>query len=281
MQQIKYLNDKVIKKALAKENKDIRNYMARIISDVTNIPYEDLENNLELVYPEVGYNSNLVNSEVDLIFKNEVLYFNFEINYGSSTILKIKNLSYLFQLSLRQVKKWSDYAFIHPVIQININSYDPYGYGDFLYESQMMVKKYQIVHNEQLTIYDINLAYFKKIDYNEIKKESLLKDLAFLVIEDERFLNKLYEGDKIMDSVQREMKGLMEEVDGILYYDEVKLQKAIEKEMAEKGLREGIKQANRDTAISLLKLKVNSIEQIAQVTHLTVEEVQELESSIQ
>ncbi len=179
------------------------------------------------------------------------------------------------------MKKWSDYAFIHPVIQININSYDHYGYGDFLYESQMMVKKYQIVHNEQITIYDINLAYFKKIDYNEIKKESLLKDLAFLVIEDERFLNKLYEGDKIMDSVQREMKGLMEEVDGILYYDEVKLQKAIEKEMAEKGLREGIKQANRDTAISLLKLKVNSIEQIAQVTHLTVEEVQELESSIQ
>ena len=208
MQEIKYLNDKVIKKALARENRDIRNYIARIISDITRIPYENLEDNSELVYPEVGFNSNLVNSEVDLIYKNEVLYFNFEINYGSSTTLKIKNLSYLFQLSLRQVKKWRDYSFINPVIQININSYDPYGYGDFLYESQMMVKKYHIVHNDQITIYDINLAYFKKIDFNEIKKEGLLKDLTFLVIEDERFLSELYEGDKIMNSVQREMKGL-------------------------------------------------------------------------
>lgn len=43
----------------------------------------------------------------------------------------------------------------------------------------------------------------KKIDYNEIKKESLLKDLAFLVIEDERFLNKLYERDRVMDSAKR------------------------------------------------------------------------------
>ena len=104
MQNIKYLNDKVIKKALAKENKDIRNYIARIISDTTHIPYETLENNLELVYPEVGYNSHLVGSEVDLIFKDKTIYFNIEINYGSSTTLKIKNLSYVFQLSLRQVK---------------------------------------------------------------------------------------------------------------------------------------------------------------------------------
>lgn len=71
MKEIKYLNDKVIKKALAKENKEIRNYIARIISDITSIPYKELEDKLELVYPEVGVNSHLVNSEVDLLFKNE------------------------------------------------------------------------------------------------------------------------------------------------------------------------------------------------------------------
>lgn len=82
MKNIKYLNDKIIKKALAKENKDIRNYVAKIISDTTHIPYESLENNLELIYPEVGYNSHIVNSEVDLLFKEENMYFNVEINYG-------------------------------------------------------------------------------------------------------------------------------------------------------------------------------------------------------
>ena len=63
------------------------------------------------------------------------------------------------------------------------------------------------MHNEQITIYDINLSYFKKIGYTEIEKESLLKDLAFLVVEDKSLLEKLYRGDKIMDSVQREMEG--------------------------------------------------------------------------
>lgn len=212
---------------------------------------------------------------------------------GSSTTLKIKNLSYVFQLSLRQVKTWKDYQNMRKVIQININSYDPYGYGDFLYESQMMVKKYNIVHNDQVTIYDINLSYFKKIDYNEIEKQNLLKDLAFLVIEDDRILNKLYKGDKMMDSVKREMKGLMEEIDGILYYDEAKLQKAIEKEMAEKGraegleqgLKEGLEQGRKENsyeiAKNLLALGVNTMEQIAEVTGLPLEEVKKIKENNQ
>lgn len=45
-----------------------------------------------------------------------------------------------------------------------------------------------------IKIYDINLAYYEKVGYNEIKKEALLKDLAFLIIEDEDFLNQLYKG---------------------------------------------------------------------------------------
>lgn len=83
------------------------------------------------------------------------------------------------------------------------------------------------------------------------------------------------------------MKGLMEEVDGILYYDEVKLQKAIEKEMAEKGLqeglkqgrKEGLKQANKDTAKALLKMDILTIEQIAEATTLSIREVKEMQDN--
>lgn len=62
-----------------------------------------------------------------------------------------------------------------------INSYDPYGYGEFLYEFQMIVKKHNIVHNGQVTIYDIHLSYFKKINYKEIlrKKSNLLLFFGF------------------------------------------------------------------------------------------------------
>ena len=69
MCKIKYLNDEVIKKALAKDNPVIRKYVARLISDTTGIPYEEIEGKLELLYPEVSVNKNVVNSEVDLVFK--------------------------------------------------------------------------------------------------------------------------------------------------------------------------------------------------------------------
>lgn len=79
------------------------------------------------MYPEVSYSSHLVNSEVDLLFKNENIYFNLEINYGSSNTLKIKNLSYTFQMSLRQLKSYKKYENVKRIVQININSYDPHG----------------------------------------------------------------------------------------------------------------------------------------------------------
>ena len=140
------------------------------------------------------------------------------------------------------------------------------------------------MHNEQITIYDINLSYFKKIGYTEIEKESLLKDLAFLVVEDKSLLEKLYRGDKIMDSVQRKMEGLMEEVDGILYYDEVKLQQCIEKEMCEKGLAEGRKEGRAEgeqrkaleTAKKLVAMQVLTEEQIKEATGLSLEEIHAL-----
>ena len=48
-----------------------------------------------------------------------------------------------------------------------INSYDPY-------EFQMIVKKHNIVHNGQVTIYDIHFSYFKKIDYKEILRKKVI-----------------------------------------------------------------------------------------------------------
>lgn len=175
---------------------------------------------------------------------------------------------------MRQLKSYKEYENIKRIIQININSYDSYGYGDFVYESGLMLKKYNIEYSNLITIYEINLAYYKNIDYNKIEK-GLLKDLALLVIEDKEVLSKLYKGDYIMAEVQKEMKGLVEEVDGVLYYDEEKLQKAIEHEMTEKGLRQG----REETAKALLTMGILSIEQIAEVTKLSVEEIEKLKEN--
>lgn len=122
------------------------------------------------MYPEVSVSHEVVNSETDLIFKEGKMYFNIEINYGRSGVLRRKNMSYTFQLALRDIKKAKEYKKENQVIQININSFDPYGYGDLVYESGMMVKKYNIEYSEVIKIYEINLEYYKKIAYNYIER---------------------------------------------------------------------------------------------------------------
>lgn len=273
MCEIKYLNDTVIKKALAKDNPSIRKYIARLISDTTGISYEALENNLELVYPEVSVNKNLVNSEVDLVFKHECVYFNIEVNYGRSKTLRNKNFTYTLQLALRDIKSAKEYRKMHRVNQININAFDPYGYGELTYELVMMEKKYHFIHNEQIKIYDINLEYFKKIPYNEIEREKLLKDLALFVVEEESILSNLYKGDKVMEETKKEMDNYLKEFDSILFYDKEDLQRQIEEEMREEGERK----SKLEIAKSLLVMGVNTIEQIAEATGLSMEEVKELQ----
>ena len=78
--ELKFLNDKVIKKVLSFENQDIRNYIARIIAHTTNIPYECLKDNLVPVYPEFGSNAHIVNSTGDLPFFDGNVYFGIEVN---------------------------------------------------------------------------------------------------------------------------------------------------------------------------------------------------------
>ena len=291
MCKIKYLNDEVIKKALAKDNPVIRKYVARLISDTTGILYEEIEGKLELLYPEVSVNKNVVNSEVDLVFKEGYTYFNIEINYGRSSSLKNKNYTYALQLGLRDIKNAKEYNKGNKVVQININAFDPYGYGELVYKSRMLVEKYNIIHNDLITIYDLNLDYFEKIPYNEIERERLLKDLAIFVVEEKEVLSNLYEGDKIMEEMKQEMDHYLNPLDSILFYNKEDLQRQIEEEMTEKGWNKGHQDGFQDgfqdgemkskieIAKSLLSMGVGSMEQIATATGLSVEEIEELKEN--
>ena len=72
----------------------------------------------------------------------------------------------------------------------------------------------------------------------------------------------------------------MEEVDGLLYYDEVKLQQCIEKEMREKGLAEGRAEKEQRKVLAsakkLVAMQVLTEEQIKEATGLSLEEIHAL-----
>ena len=52
MKEIKFINDKIVKKILTSEKSENREYLARIISAVTGIDKDILINNIKLVTSE-------------------------------------------------------------------------------------------------------------------------------------------------------------------------------------------------------------------------------------
>ena len=286
--ELKFLNDKVIKKVLSYENKDIRNYIARIIAHTTNIPYECLKDNLVPVHPEFGSNAHIVNSTGDLPFFDGNVYFGIEVNYSRSHTTKRKSLTYGYQLTLRQLANSENYKDLKPITIININARDGvYGLGEFVYETILMEKKYHREYTDLIKIYDINLSYFKKVDYNRIN-DGLLKDLALFVIEDEKILKRIYEGDREVKMVKKNLENFVKQFDEAFYCSEEELQRQIDEEMKEEGFNEGYnngfnngfdkgsKEEKIHIAKSLLKMEGISKEQISKATGLKIEEISEL-----
>ena len=242
MKEIKFINDKVVKKILNSEDAENKEYLIRIISGVTGIDINLLRDNIKLVTNEIGSNINNVNSLVDTIYNDSLEYINIEINYNYSKSLIVKNNIYVYHMILRQVKKSTDYDNISPVIQININGYDLFKKGEFIYKSEMREVKFNEKRDEMITIYDINLDYLRNIDYNKIKKGTIYnleKILYIFVCDNKKLLDYVYEGDVIMNKVRDDFDVITYETDSILYYNPEDLYDSETKEKIREACRKG------------------------------------------
>ena len=258
-----FINDKVIKKILNSERKECREYLARIIGGVLNIDAQSIKDNIELIEPDISSNINCVDSKVDSIYKLNDKYINIEINYNNKRIVTIKNNIYLYNMILRQIGRSREYKNIKSVIQININNYDMFKEGRFLYESMLREKTSGKVRDEMITVYDINLDYLKKIDYTEIIEGdyNLEKILYIFINNDKNILDYIYKGDIVMEKVREDFDHIKRTLDELLYYDPVDLERQAdeyEREMArkeglEQGLKEGKEQGLREGKEQVLK----------------------------
>ena len=269
-----FINDRVVKKLLNSENKECREYLSRIISGVLKVDVEEILENIELIEPEVGSNINSVNSIVDVIYKSDNKYFNIEINYNNKRLVTVKNNIYLYNMVLRQVKTTKDYSKVLPVIQININNYDLFNEGKFIYESKMIEKETKKERDEMITIYDINLDYLKKIDYTKIIERgyNLEKILYIFICNEKEELDYIYKGDKVMEKVREGFDKITSALDEMLWYDPEELNRLAdeyEREMARKegrqeGIEEGLVEGKKSIVQVLLK-KNKSIKEISEL----------------
>ena len=265
------LKDKVVKKLLNSENPTCREYLVRLISASTGISVKLLRNNIELVTPNINSNSNYVNSVSDVMVKDNENYYNIEINYNNVPIAIVKNNIYMYNSILRQVHKSDDYKNVKGVIQININNYDLFSKGEFVYDSMMIEKKHHIVRDNMLRVIDINLDFLSNIDYNEIKKGNkynLEKLLYFFVCNDKKLLDNIYNGNGLMRNISKIFNIDIEDLDKQLYYDYDEYMKEVSYEQGE-----------IDKQKSIIKNMLNKNypkEEILELTNLKEEELNKI-----
>ena len=269
------LKDKVVKKLLNSENPTCREYLVRLISASTGISVKLLRNNIELITPNINSNSNYVNSVSDVMVKDNENYYNIEINYNNVPIAIVKNNIYMYNSILRQVHKSDDYKNVKGVIQININNYDLFGKGEFVYDSMMIEKKHNIVRDNMLRVIDINLDFLSNIDYNKIKKGNeynLEKLLYFFVCNDKKLLDNIYNGNGLMRDISKIFNIDIEDLDKQLYYDYDEYMKEVS---YEQGEIDGILKNQKEIIKNMLN-KNYPKKEIMELTNLKEEELNKI-----
>ena len=239
-----FINDRAAKLLLTDIN--LRDYVCLIISKLLKLNYEYVKNNLELVHNGVNENQNIKGKDTDALFENDYSVINFEFNTEYKSAYIVKNNMYVFHLYGGQLKPGEKENKIKSIYQLNVNNFDIYQKGEFIYKTQLCETTYHCIRDNNLVIYDINMDFLKKLSYNEIDgmpSDSLEK--LFLIFYNREDFNyeQFYDSNPIMERVIKRLEEMWESFDDMLYYDVEKIRKAaddeaiketIEKQVAEK-----------------------------------------------
>lgn len=216
-------------------------YIRRIFSNPINKDYItklflalENDNNIEvlevvdfkILNNELNNYSDLSNRVTDSYFKvntnKGLILLNTEFNSQRTRKSYLKNHVYIFHMLLKIFDEETNESY-YKAVQLNINNYDRYRKGKFIYKEEL-IRKYDNDEEYVLTIYDINVAILRNLSYDDIRKLDRLgaKYLSLIFISNDK---KLFEGDEMMLRIVKELNELSKTLDELLYYDPVKFKK--------------------------------------------------------
>lgn len=279
-----FINDRAAKLLLTDIN--LRDYVCLIISKLLKLNYNYVKDNLELVHNGVNKNQNIKGKDTDALFENDYSVINFEFNTEYKSAYIIKNNMYVFHLYLRQLKPGEKENKIKPVYQINVNNYDIYKKGEFIYKTQLCETTYHCVRDNNLVIYDINMDFLKKLSYNEIDgmpSDSLEK--LFLVFYNREDINyeQFYNGNPLMERVVKRLEEMWKDFDDMLYYDAEELRKQVDDRLRKERDAEIEKEVtNKVTEVIALKMIKDGLskQQVINYLQITEEEYETLKRKV-
>ena len=198
-----------------------------------------------------------------------------EMNQTESTNMFEKNTEYVFskivETTPSKVKRYPK------IILINIDNFNKYNTEEPILEFKIQDNKGHIESELYQSIHFI-IANAKNSTYNI--DEELKKFARFLkqntTVEE---LENEFKGDEKFMAAIRTVKDLSLDPEFSVYYDIEEAHKWDIEDAKLTGKEEGIEQANIETIKNLLNMNVLSIEQIAEATQLSVEEVKKIQSS--
>ena len=254
--------------------KSVKEFLADIIYEVIGIPKEEVLKGtiINSEYPILNINEKRRTS--DLIIELEDSVINLEMNNYYYKKLNKRNDIYLFKIVSLSDKSVT--------IQININN--------FWSKDGQVVKRYTLKDDEGkeedeigLIKYDIYLENIKEKYYNNDKLTKLEKYMLMLKLRKREELLEVSKGDKSMSEVYKKLDDLSKDKYYALLYDEeekkVYENKCILEDAIEDSYSSGLNHGVSNIAKNLLR-KNMSIEDISDVTGLTIEEINNLRENI-
>ena len=223
-------------------DKNIKAIGAKIITNEIN-NYKDAKERITDAIMEVETTKG-----IDLV--------NFEVNAFKSDKIIRKNLSYVCHMVIRMIDENTG-EYYNKVVQVNINNFDRFGQGKFVYKSELFPNG-----EELLVIYDINVALLSKMSYDDYRKFNKLSTEYLSII----FTNndeKIFKGNKMIMKIVKELEDMSKSLDEMLYYNPEEFLKEaaldaitddMKKEAAQKSVTEEMKkEAARESVTDEMK----------------------------
>ena len=273
----KFFLREVISKKLFKNKSIGKELSSIIISDVLGIDYETIYNNISISSEEIAFSALTVNSTADVVLndKKDKMIIDIEINGYNGKHKENQTISYVCQLFLSQLRTHKDYLNVNKVLQINIDTDDFLGYNEFIYEIYLMDTKHHQIANDNIQIYHLNLDYLRKLDYNIIKENELMKTLYFFICGEDELSKVRRNGDEFMKKVAEEVMKIAGKEKVIPYMSEEEMREFDKAYYSDLAREEGREERTNEMIISLYHNGV-SLDIISKSSGLSIEEIEKI-----
>ena len=269
----------------------LKYYVSAIVSDILNLEYDYVIDNIE--YIDTEHANNKQQSRSDVIVKIDKYYIIFEMNRGNYSYLIEDKIRYAFSIfnrfykedpikNKKKKKTRSSFSGIF-VILVNLNCFNRKN-KDYLDYNYLGNKQKQI-YSKYIKFIDYYLAKIVEKWYNEFTISKLEKRLAYLLItnESEETIADFTKGDDILmaiDQIRQQIKRGDIIIDPT-YKDELDAQyeamkkyalKEARREAKAEGITQGMAKGINTIAVSMKKDGVN-LDIIAKYTGLSIDKI--------